>query len=614
MSSARLTGLGIGSFLTEPSTCDVIQQLANAENIVFFVGAGVSQEAGLPSWHSLVSKLLQRTAMHTQSFRRMLEDGTDGTRIEAFAESYAQWLLSTHGPPAAAAMAKAWLNETYSAALDAALYGNAPSPLRPGPTAKQIARLWIQGFSNPEQLTVLTTNYDTLVEQALVEEGVDRQRVNSVTLSGDTGAGGYTVVHLHGILEPGSAVQELVLSEDDYYDSHVRRRWVDWATKHDDAQWVLMGTSLLDPNLLEFLYGRAQDMQEAGEEAPQFIAVTVAQGDQPAHVVDIGDEVLGAGRETADERLNRLALASVRADYFSQNAQVLYEVTELRRQRSGDDGDAFAPGAGDYRARIEAWAQGASKTGLLPPTVPRSDAHRRRVEDDFAALQHKMSRALLSACRSIRTRMMEVPSLRNPDEHLALHLWVHDPNDNRLIFVARSDHQFLNPFNLETAVIYIPTDRLVVEAICTGTVLAAADADLRSSRWNSMLAVPLTPERALDEEGHGRLPLGVLVLASSGGEATGVGRLEGTSEHDELLKVLAYLGERLLTHREERFDLKDSAAPAPTGIHGENAVPRLSGGSRILGPVPYSGALPGYGAAVIRGVEAALGGEDSQVS
>jgi hypothetical protein len=106
-----------------------IEQISSHDGeITVFVGAGVSKEAGLPSWNELVERLLQAAVDDRLSDRQVSE-----------------WLRRTlaEGPLAAAAIAKALHGEdddAFKISLRDALYAPfGPRAYGPGALARQIA-------------------------------------------------------------------------------------------------------------------------------------------------------------------------------------------------------------------------------------------------------------------------------------------------------------------------------------------------------------------------------------------------------------------------------------------------------------------------------------------
>ena len=538
---------GLSTFFANDATVKALDDLARADRITFFVGAGVSMEAGLPSWPELIDRLLRHAAHASGPFRERRRDlqreDVDppliGVDLQREAGNYARWMIATHGLLGAAAVVKAWLPQAeYHRVVEACLYEPVTQsrlPLQPGPTALQLASLWIA--CGPSRLTVLTTNYDLLIERALVGMGVKPDDVITLTEPQNAPAENtFNVLHLHGVVRepptlPALRAPEgaLVLAEDEYFtaldDSRARLRRQHCEALLDQGSCMFMGTGLTDPNLLTYLYSSASARQ-AG--SPRHYALIVKQADQPPQL-EASATVLATGREAAATRLRRMRVEALQADFFSQCGQFL---AELRMRRDGSPGASFL-------GRLDQWRRDAAGAGLLPDHLP-----------SFAQQQQKLQRALDAAVRAVAALLDSEPSLRCPHEHLALHLWVHDPTDGSLVFVARSDQRFLNAATLERQPIEMPIGRLVIEAVCSGAVLEASGDDLRSSRWRSMIVVPTVlddSQRLADGSIAGSIPVGALVLASSEDGPTGLSRLRDLpTEREGLIATLAIVGSILL--------------------------------------------------------------------
>src|SRR5882724_374123 len=64
-----VTASGFQTFWDDPRARVAIALLADQERLHVFVGAGVSKEAGLPSWTELIDALLQVAAQASDPFR-----------------------------------------------------------------------------------------------------------------------------------------------------------------------------------------------------------------------------------------------------------------------------------------------------------------------------------------------------------------------------------------------------------------------------------------------------------------------------------------------------------------------------------------------------------------
>jgi hypothetical protein len=193
-----------------------------------FVGAGLSRGAGLPDWSELVARLAH-------------ELGLDPT------ETYdpldlAQWYRERHGPDALASI----ISGTYSAPVQQAR-----------PTLAHYLLL-----SLPVRL-VLTTNYDDLIERALL--GLKRYPVRVVSEADVARTAldeGVCVVKLHGDAE---AADNIVLCRDDYEEFFDRRPAMSLLLRGLmlNHTFLFLGYSLRDPNF-RTMFGEVGRMLREG--------------------------------------------------------------------------------------------------------------------------------------------------------------------------------------------------------------------------------------------------------------------------------------------------------------------------------------------------------------
>lgn len=306
-------GVGIRSFVA--SADESIEAIAGSSRLTLVVGAGVSQEAGLPSWGDLVFELLKAVAENTDGYRTLRQQSSPESQKAGrnLAEQYARLAIESQGLLGAASLVRAWLTAAqFGETLHRVLYrrrNEEKLPLSPGATAREIARLW-QTFDDPSHLTVLTTNYDLLIEQALLDAGIPHERIVSSLVDDRVPDGSYAVIHLHGILEPdgvpaANEVDNVILTEDQYFggDPRARARRELCVDRLNTDTCLLIGVGMTDPNVLSYLYeagesGEAQRDQELGEplEAAERVGIPVSRPSRFTITVSQGD--LPIGRET----------------------------------------------------------------------------------------------------------------------------------------------------------------------------------------------------------------------------------------------------------------------------------------------------------------------------
>ena len=538
---------GLDSFFDGCSTRRAINEMAGHHKLTLVVGAGVSRESGLPGWSDLLNTMLQKAARTSPAFRSYEErlrtagepEGVIMAALEREAQNYAQLILGIHGLIGAASVVKSWLPQRdFDLYLKQSLYGpvsDAQLDIRPGRTALEIARLWRD--RGPQHLTTITTNYDLLIESALLEIGINSTDIEIVATVHPPVEENlyeenlYRVVHLHGVVPHRSHPDNLripdstvVLAEDDYFHpitgtrSDAARDLCDKLLQETTCLFV--GTSLTDPDLVTYLYG-SSDV----DTAPRHYSLHVHQGDQPLSI-DAGSPALEASRSAMSKRLRSMGVHLLNADYFCQSALFIGELRHQHAKRNKDDSNPT------HVERLKIWRDRAVAIGILPGS------------EAFAVCQPTLQRALAAGVQKIQLALEQSP-LYERTEMLSLQLWAHDPSDRSLVLVGRSDQRFFNSQSLERHPIGMPVKKLVVEAVCSGSVLEAEAPDLASSRWGSMLVVPITLDGAGGELSN--LPVGALVLASDLKPPAGLTRLrELPNERSQAVSALAQVGSLLL--------------------------------------------------------------------
>lgn len=244
------------SFSAHASLRDLFDELRESDQPVTLVlGAGVSLDAGLPTWSGLVANIasqIQEDRWHGP----VREDPSDPMRK---AEAVLQ--MAVERKPA-----------TRSGVIRTALYPPGALPT-PGPLADAIARLIL---TLRRRVSVVTTNFDTLLEQAL--EALDpsvaviSHSMDSRPMAVDGDA--IEVLHLHGLIpaQKDDVAGPIVLTESEFLE-HGRRAqsYIEDALK--SSLVIFVGVSLSDPNLVGPLW-RLKEQATAEYRPPFIVTVT----------------------------------------------------------------------------------------------------------------------------------------------------------------------------------------------------------------------------------------------------------------------------------------------------------------------------------------------------
>jgi hypothetical protein len=222
-------------------------------NITLFLGAGVSKDNGLPNWKELVSSLFFKY-MAVEEWHRIRP-------FPNYLQAISQWYLDQLGQSfeiVIRGLKTNWGGENYHAALWDVLYNVFESP----DISKGSVILDYLGeiLSDPSRKikSVITYNYDSLLEQTLSARNIDFEAVYS---SKRFTRGKLPVYHVHGFLPylnnpEKKPLGQIILSEEDYNaivsDSNYWGNVVQ-ITALAGTTNIMIGLSLTDRNLRRIL-------------------------------------------------------------------------------------------------------------------------------------------------------------------------------------------------------------------------------------------------------------------------------------------------------------------------------------------------------------------------
>ena len=471
-------------------------------------------ESDLPSWPRLIEKLLSSVAR---------QDGELST-----AELQRTWVEQTiHRDDllGAGAVVEAMATEPLERLIPDQLYGpDGPSKYVPGPIADQVAHL---RACFGERLEILTTNYDDLIEEALINSGVaPSSRVPSYIQyrrPARRAAGSSGVVHLHGLAGRRGGPRKIVLTEEHY---HRMQRGTCWQERLvtrclERSLCLFVGTSLSDPNLIRYLYGHKRSDPRG------HAAIFVRQGE-----LDAPAEVRAALERSATERWARCGVEAIFVDHFADAAQLLYEIAYRKRVGA----DAYVPVGGRAADLIE-----QIERGLLLVDEGQQRFAQRQVELSDLLRQLLNSILPLTYGRRLPRR-----------EKFGLALWLLSRDGTQITGWAHSDRAHQDPATVEPVRIDAASKWVAVRAVCQG-VRVQSDVDNYSSRWRFIRGLPLVVGKP------SRLPIGCLTLTSTvDGEhsaLTGMSESGRSALHSALTEIVC----DLISH----FALASASAQPP---------------------------------------------------
>jgi len=452
--------------LTTPEVDDLIDRFANAGEVTLIVGAGASMEASLPSWSTLIERLLRRIAADHP--------------LLSTPELKEEWIASTlrhEDLLAAGAIVEVLAPAGLPTLLPEELFGeDGPAAYEPGPIGREVANLRAR-FGR--RLTILTTNYDDLIERALLASGIPAKNIKSYVRRTPPPPESVAVTHLHGYAGRVGKPRRIVLTEEHY---HRMQRGSSWQEEYvtdrlENSVCLFIGTSLSDPNLIRYLYGYKQTSLR------RHAAVFVRQAElEGAH-----EAVRAVREEAASKRWEGRGVSVIFVDHFADAAQLLYEIGH--RLESGTTYEPVGARASVALRRIE-------ETALLLAGT----------DEAFGRRQVELSRWLRDTLqRTLRSTLgIDAPA----GERLALTLWLLGRDGRTLTAWAHSDRAHQDPTTIEAVSMHPSSTWVAVRTVCQG-VRVEFDRHSDISRWRFVRGLPLVIEEP------SRLPIGCLTIAST---------------------------------------------------------------------------------------------------
>lgn len=195
------------------------------------LGAGASVSSGLPNWDTFAIRLLLQSGSIADS-------------------KTAQLLLNHQDPTMVVEAARAAFGERWEKGLRKALYQDVPT-LEPSPLHLAALNHYLTG--DCLDTTLVTLNFDTLIEQAYYEETSESLTSHSDGMANDKNK---AVHHLHGVISPTSS-QDVVLTLTDFYgliteSDPWQLRLLQLAVSR--GALIIAGTSYRDPDLRQWLH------------------------------------------------------------------------------------------------------------------------------------------------------------------------------------------------------------------------------------------------------------------------------------------------------------------------------------------------------------------------
>ena len=245
-----------------------LTDIYRSQGIVLALGAGVSIGMGVPNWDELVSALF--VSLVTKQVTEDIDEG------QALALANAARMVGNESPLLSARYLRRGLEDgntgdskAFQQALAAVLYGHIGSARSASPLLKELAKICMPLRTGAKIHSVITYNFDDLLEKVLFGEGIRSRSVYSARHHPDETE--LPIFHVHGFLPQDASkfgdLQEglLAFSEEGYH--QLFKDPYHWTNviqlqAFQQQTCVFVGLSLTDPNLRRLLEYAATSRDE----------------------------------------------------------------------------------------------------------------------------------------------------------------------------------------------------------------------------------------------------------------------------------------------------------------------------------------------------------------
>ena len=240
----------LGHTFTKSSRSDIIKELKQCykkEKLALVLGAGVSMTFGLPSWEVLLQKLMVTTLQKDKSASSILSKlfAKIFNPSPLIAGRYLQKYFETN-------------NQSFEEAVRKILYQEIERKSK-SLLMDEIVRYCIAPGKSPNLNSIITYNFDDIVEQSILKSSLDLPFKPIFGKGLDVDAGELPIYHVHGYLpekEKLSDANQITFGENIYHKQYTDiYSWnnIVQINKFREANCLFIGTSLTDPNTRRLL-------------------------------------------------------------------------------------------------------------------------------------------------------------------------------------------------------------------------------------------------------------------------------------------------------------------------------------------------------------------------
>ncbi|MFJ1767084.1 SIR2 family protein [Amycolatopsis sp. NPDC088138] len=496
--------------------------------LTIVVGAGVSMNSGLPSWPSLIEKMVD--AIADDDIRKMAQD--DKVDLMRKAEIVLQLLKEADS------------DFREHEVIRKALYQQ-DLKVTPGLLAESIARL---ASVRREDSRLLTTNFDIILEEALLTYFADGDvKSFSVPLGEKDGWTKWNqadervgVLHLHGRIRQATGHEEpILLTESQFLQYGAKVRAI-LAESIKDSCTIFIGLSMSDPNLVGPLYESALTESDA----PRFSLVV------PPPVKDVSPTRAAAYAVNSARYLEQtLGLKPIFLKSYSQLNQAISDlalaVVEPGRYRPEDEvADSLV-----YSRRFASALDDCYTAVGCEPTaeIPAGPAAEELTTRLHSALS--IAGGPLDVLRELSREYDDHVLGGNEGENFGLFLWLRSrPQENgrrryTLNLVGTSVYTHREEWSLRHHVsIDRGSDFAAAQAVFTGTLQAANLSPSPIAQiWRGILAAPILLSEIGSDKKIGPHPADVLTVGAITLNSTYIIKANGEDVAPEHLSLISKL-------------------------------------------------------------------------
>lgn len=244
------------SLTVQPEIATLINSLRSERNkFTFLVGAGASIDAGLPDWRSLLNNIANQVPKGLDGLLR-----ADPDELMRKAEHAIEMAMNHRGGSEQSVIQKALYENIASYTT-----GYEGPAIRPGEMTTHLVNLIA---SLPGRVSIITTNFDEVIETAFSRENIPYSQFTLDDIAGweialkDLNAR-IPIMHLHGIVPiQGNCHEPIVLTESHFLKLGPKARDV-VSNALRNSRVVFLGVSLTDPNLIGPLWDSKDNDREA---------------------------------------------------------------------------------------------------------------------------------------------------------------------------------------------------------------------------------------------------------------------------------------------------------------------------------------------------------------